>query len=198
MLGAPSVSMDGGPSLTDLLQRFSVTKERDLAEAFLQEALSKLHKIAQSILRREQKIKPRRPTELINEAWASWLHKSQWNVKDRGEFFAVAAQAMSLVLVDMARRRIAAKRNGGTVTVPLDLWTETPQGNTATPEQIVATDEILQQLACSDREAAIVFRMSAFSGFTYEEIASSLNLTPRQVRYKWEKASDRIKKHLGY
>jgi len=198
MLSAPGVFVDGAPSLTELLQRFSISKDRELAEAFLQEALPKLHKIAESALRREQKIKPLRPTELINEAWATRLHKGQWHVKDRGEFFAIAAKAMRLVLVDMARRRIAAKRSDGQATLPLDLWTETSQGNTATPEEMVAIDEILDRLARSDPGAAKVFEMKAFAGFTFEEIALSLDLSFRQVRYKWDNASDWLKKHLGY
>jgi RNA polymerase sigma factor (TIGR02999 family) len=141
---------------------------------------------------------PLTPTELINEAWHTRLHQGHWQVRDRGEFFAIAARTMRLVLVDMARRRLAEKRNDGEAPVPLDLWNRNQQSNTATPEQIVAMDHILEGLARADPEAARIFEMKHIAGFTLEEIAVIQDLTFRQVRHRWEKASDWLKKRLGY
>jgi RNA polymerase sigma factor (sigma-70 family) len=105
---------------------------------------------------------------------------------------------MRLILVDLARRRLARKRGDGAAVIPLDLWTETAHGNSATPEQIVAIHEILGKLAAADPAAATVFELKYYLGFTVEEIADQLNLTARQVRHRLDKAEDWLKKRLKY
>jgi RNA polymerase sigma-70 factor, ECF subfamily len=190
--------MDGQLSVTELLQNFSVTRDREVAEIILREVEPVLRQIAAGTLRRESKVRPLTPTELINEAWVTRLHKGQWQIHDRGEFFAIAARAMRLILVDLARRRAARKRGDRATEISLDLWTETPQGSAATPEQIVAIDEILRKLMCADPAAAIVFEMKYFGGFTFEEIAELRSLQVRQVRHRWDKANDWLKKRFKY
>ena len=59
-------------------------------------------------------------TELVHEAWLR-LEKSapdQW--RDRSQFFASAAEAMRRLLVEAARRRLAAKRGSGEIPLSLD------------------------------------------------------------------------------
>jgi len=189
--------MGGQLSVTELLQNFSVTRDREIAEIILREVEPALRKIAAGALRGESKVKPLSPTELINEAWVTRLHKGQWSIRDRGEFFAIAARAMRLILVDLARRRLARKRGDGAAVIPLDLWTETA-GNSATPEQIVAIHEILGKLAAADPAAATVFELKYYLGFTVEEIADHLSLTARQVRHRLDKAEDWLKKRLKF
>ena len=59
-------------------------------------------------------------TALVHEAWLR-LEKSapdQW--RDRSQFFASAAEAMRRLLVEAARRRLAAKRGSGEIPLSLD------------------------------------------------------------------------------
>ena len=198
MLPSMSFLMHGQLSVTELLQNFSITRDREVAEIILQEVQPVLRQIAAGTLSRESKLKPLTPTELINEAWVTRLNKGQWHIRDRGEFFAIAAKAMRLILVDLARRRTAQKRGDGTRDIPLDLWTETARGGAATPEQIVAIDEILTNLTRADPAAAMVFEMKYFGGFTFEEIAELRDLRVRQVRHRWDKANDWLKKRFKY
>src|SRR5262245_66006503 len=53
------------------------------------------------------------PTALVHEAWLklSGDQAKVWN--GREHFFAAAAEAMRWILVDRARRRLAAKRGAG-------------------------------------------------------------------------------------
>lgn len=59
-------------------------------------------------------------TALVHEAWLR-LEKSapdEW--RDRRQFFAAASEAMRRILVEAARRRLAAKRGSGADKVTLD------------------------------------------------------------------------------
>ena len=101
--------MNGTPSLTELLQRYS-KGDREVAEVVLREVLPKLHQIAIRELRRERYVAPLSPTELINEVWLRSLRKGGWQVNSRDHFYAIASVAMRRVLVDFARNRLAQRR----------------------------------------------------------------------------------------
>ena len=186
------------PSLTQLLQSFAATRDNETADALLRDAWPRLRQIAASALRNEQSGFPVRPTELIHEAWLTRLHQGNWHVQDREEFFAIAARAMRFVVVDLARKRRAQKRPDGREMVPIDLWAEKAIEKTATAEQILAIDRLVAKLEQADPGVASVFEMKYFLGFTLEEIAAVKGITFRQARHRWDKASDWLKKRLGF
>ena len=61
------------------------------------------------------------PTALVHEAYLHLVDQTQATFRDRQHFFAVAATAMRRILIDHARRRIAAKRGGGAARVDLSI-----------------------------------------------------------------------------
>jgi hypothetical protein len=64
----------------------------------------------------------------------------KWN--GRGHFFAAAAEAIRRILVDHARRRLAAKRGGGAVPVDVDE-VEIPSPR-ADDDHVLAVHEALE------------------------------------------------------
>ena len=52
------------------------------------------------------------PTALVHEAWLKIAGTNERTWQGRQHFFAAAAEAMRRILVDRARRRLAAKRGG--------------------------------------------------------------------------------------
>src|SRR6516162_100749 len=52
------------------------------------------------------------PTAVVNEAWVRMANSGNISPENRAHFFGIAAQSMRNVLVDHARRRLAAKRGG--------------------------------------------------------------------------------------
>src|SRR5690606_34460462 len=72
-----------------------------------------LRALADRQLRGERANHTLQPTALVNEAYLrlSGLERMDW--QDRGHFVRMAARVMREVLVDHARRRQAAKRDGG-------------------------------------------------------------------------------------
>jgi RNA polymerase sigma factor (TIGR02999 family) len=59
-------------------------------------------------------------TALVHEAWLRIAGKDEYSWRDRQHFFATAAEAMRRILVDRARRRLAAKRGARAERVDID------------------------------------------------------------------------------
>ena len=74
---------------------------------------AELHDLARARLARQPPGQTLQPTALVNEAWLrlSGLERIDW--QDRAHFVRMAARLMREILVDHARRRDAAKRDGG-------------------------------------------------------------------------------------
>src|SRR5688572_9719457 len=85
-----------------------------------QEALSRLtplvydelHRLAHIHMRRERSGQTLQTTGLVNEAYLKLVDSSRVRWQDRSHFFAVAAQLMRRILVDLARERQSQKRGG--------------------------------------------------------------------------------------
>jgi RNA polymerase sigma factor (TIGR02999 family) len=125
------------------------------------------------------------PTALVHEAYLRLVDQTRVEWKDRNHFFAIASRMCRRVLVDHARRRVAAKRGGEAVRITLDDGTPGPEGPA---HEILALDEALDRLAHLNERLGRVVEMRYFGGLTEEEIAESLGVTPRTVRRDWVKA----------
>src|SRR3989442_5569866 len=60
------------------------------------------------------------PTALVHEAWLRLGRAEQPTWQNRAHFFAAAAEAMRRILIERARRRLAAKRGGRIQRLDLD------------------------------------------------------------------------------
>src|SRR5574339_399916 len=89
------------------------------AQDLLPLVYSELRRLAAHRLGGEAHQHTLQPTALVHDAWLkiSGDQKREWN--GREHFFAAAAEAMRRILVDRARRRLAAKRGAG--ESPLDV-----------------------------------------------------------------------------
>jgi RNA polymerase sigma factor (TIGR02999 family) len=161
-------------------------------DALLREILPKLHEIAVRELRRERYVAPLSKTELIHEIWLSSISRGNWQIRDRGHFFALACLAMRRVLVDLARKRLADRRGGGETTLPLDDAAPMAR-HERDAQQIVEIGIAMERLEAVDPEAARVVDMHYFTGATLEEIAKETGFTFRQARYRWERGRRALK-----
>jgi RNA polymerase sigma factor (TIGR02999 family) len=105
--------------------------------------------------------------------------------RDRAHFLRAAGVAMRHILVDRARRRMAAKRGGPHRIVTLDDHV-TPAH--AQSEQLIELHEALDQLALLNERLAKVVECRFFGGMTEPETAEALGVTERTVRRDWVKA----------
>ncbi|HUE23375.1 MAG TPA: sigma-70 family RNA polymerase sigma factor [Bryobacteraceae bacterium] len=182
-------------SLTERLNLF-MQGNHSVVDALLREVLPKLHEIAVRELKRERYMAPLSKTELIHEVWLTNLSKGGWQIRDQGHFYALASLAMRRVLVDLARKRLAARRGAGEAAVPLDESGALLGATVRDAQQIVEIGLLMERLEAKDPDAARMVDMHYFSGFTLEEIARETGLTVRQVRSRWEKGIKWLKRML--
>ncbi len=124
-------------------------------------------------------------TAMVNEAYLrlAGADAARWN--DRIHFFSVASTAMRQILVDHARRRVAAKRGGGSPVVLLD---DDRVGEEPRLLEVLALDEALDHLRTLSERLARVVEMRFFGGMSVEETAAALGVTERTVKRDWRKA----------
>jgi RNA polymerase sigma factor (TIGR02999 family) len=187
--------MAADASLTERLQSF-MRGDTAVADVLLREILPKLREIAVRTLNRERYIAPLTKTELISELWVSNLGKGGWEIHDRGHFYALASLAMRRILVEIARKRLAARRGGGVAALSLDEMGAFLGPSVQDAAQIVEMGILMDRLEAKDPDAARMVDMHYFSGFTLEEIALETQLTLKQVRSRWERGLKWLKRML--
>ena len=92
------------------------------------------------------------PTALVHEAWMRLGGSDAPTFQNRAHFFGAAAEAMRRILIEHARRRLAAKRGAGVEVVELDgLEISSPL---ADDDQLLAVNEALEKFAAVDERKA--------------------------------------------
>ena len=137
-----------------------------------------LHRLAASYMRRERAGHTLQPTALVNEAYFRLVDQERIQWKSRAQFFGIAAQAMRRILVDHARGRQSAKRQGREQQVSLDDVNLPAGGRTA---DLVALDDALTGLARFDSRLGRVVELRVFGGLTIEETAAVLGVSGSTV-----------------
>lgn len=123
-------------------------------------------------------------TELVHEAFIK-LAEPGGGWEGRAHFFGAASRAMRQVLVDLARRHLAAKRGGGAQVFALTDADATLQIEL---EQILDLDAALDHLDSLDQRLRQVVELRFFGGMPEIEIARLLNVSPRTIERDWLKA----------
>ena len=171
--------MDGASSapVTVLLQNWRRGDEAALGQV-VEIVDRELHRLAASYLRRERPGHTLQPTALVNEAFMRLVGGSGQDFESRSHFIAIAAHHMRQILVDYARRRLAAKRGAGATLVSLD-----DANAAASPRSIdlLALDEALHKLAEVDGRKARAMELKFFGGLEMAEIAAVLNISIKTV-----------------
>lgn len=122
-------------------------------------------------------------TELVHEAYLRMAGQHRVDWKETSQFFAVAARVMRRIIVDRARARLAEKRGAGAERLSLSAAEET--GFSDRPEDLVALDQCLLDLARHDPEMARLVELRFFAGFSLEETAELLGWSRPTVVRRW-------------
>ncbi len=178
--------MASGPEeITALLQRSRAGDRRALDELFAR-LYTELHALARGQRHRWEGDYTLDTTALVHEAYLKLVDRERASWTDRNHFLAVAARAMRHVLINYAERRRAAKRGGGRQPVPLE---EANPLTEEAAEEVLALHEALERLeALHERQARIV-EARFFGGYTIEETADLLGISPATVKRDWLLAS---------
>lgn len=153
-----------------------------------------LRRLARHLMHGEQPGRTIQTTELIHEAYIKLIDVSNVDWQQRAHFFAIAAQIMRRILLDRARRRVAAKRGGAAVRLNLD---EAPDLGTSRAREIIQLDDALNALARLDQRKAQVIEFRFFAGLSVQETAEVLKISSDTVLRDWRLARAWLLKELG-
>jgi RNA polymerase sigma factor (TIGR02999 family) len=153
-----------------------------------------LRQLAAAYLRRERPGHTLQPTALVNEAYIRLVGQRRVHWQNRTHFYGIAAQAMRRVLVDYARRRRAAKRDGMT-SEPLTL-SGMPDPRGAQDIEVLALHEALTDLAALDSRQAQIVELRYFGGLTIDEIAQAQTISQATVKRELATAKLWLRHHM--
>ena len=156
--------------------------DRDTLDRLLPLVYNELRRLAGSFLNREHAVSIQ-TTELVHEAYFRLTDQRSVDWENRGQFFAIAAQAMRRILIDAARARGASKRD--VEKISLD---SAPEISVEGDGQLLELDAALKDLASLDPDQARVVELRYFGGLTIEETAEVLRISPATVKREWSTA----------
>lgn len=166
-------------ALEVLLERWS-RGDRDALDQLLTHLYTDVHAIAVRQLNRERD-STLRPTALVHEAYLRLAALREIRLQDRTHFLSMAARVSRQALIDEARRRRAAKRDGGD---PVTL-SDTNLGDPGQSFDAIDVDELLTELEHFDALAAEIVALRVFGGLSIEEVAAYKEVSVATVNRRW-------------
>jgi RNA polymerase sigma factor (TIGR02999 family) len=157
---------------------------REALDRLMPIVYDELRVLASRQLAREWRQDRMQTTAVVSEAYVKLFGQREVDWQNRGHFFAIAAQMMRRILVDHARRRQAAKRDGATYR----LQTEPGLEDVDRDPELLALDEALTGLETLDVRQARIVELRFFGGLTVEETAEVTGISPATVKREWQTA----------
>jgi RNA polymerase sigma factor (TIGR02999 family) len=185
---------DAECSETTQLLRAWASGDRGALEQLTPRVYDELRRIAGHFMQDERPGRTIQTTALVHEAYLKLIDVTNVDWQHRAHFFAVSAQIMRHILLDRARRRVAAKRGGGTPRVNLD---EVPDIGSGRARELIALDDALNALAKVDPRKARVVELRFFGGLSVEETAEVLKVSCDTVKRDWRLARAWLLAELG-
>ncbi len=153
--------------------------DREALDRLLPLVYDELRRLAASFLNREHAVSIQ-TTELVHEAYFKLTDQRSVDWENRGQFFAIAAQAMRRILIDAARRRHSIKH--GVEKVSLD---EALTISAETDRSLLELDKALSELEKFDKQQCRIVELRYFAGLTIAETAEVLKISPATVKRDW-------------
>ena len=152
-----------------------------------------LKRLARNYMRGENSGHTLQTTALVHEAYLNLVRQNDVNWQSRAHFIGVAAQLMRRILIDHAKGRLRKKRGGETVVMPLnEALTFSPEHS----EELMKLDEALKRLSKVDARQGRIVELRFFGGFSVEETAEFLGISPRTVKRDWVVAKAWLRSEL--
>ena len=147
----------------------------------LPQVYDELRKLAAAKMRQEAAGHTLDATALVHEVWLKLADASvEW--QDRSHFLRTAATAMRRILVDRARAKKTAKRDGGHRVELADFPAPLPDA------QLLALDDALERFAATKPDHAKLVELRFFAGQTGDEAATVLGVSPATADRMWRYA----------
>ncbi len=178
--------------VTRLLSRINSGDEGAAAD-LLPLVYNELRRLAGAFFAGERSDHTLQPTALVHEAFLRLVKDPDAKWESQSHFYRVAALAMRRVLVNYARDRKRIKRGGAAHRISLEQIDLTESASV----DLVALDEALVKLGEIDTRKEQVVQLRYFGGFSIEETARMLSVSPAQVKRDWTMARAFLLRELG-
>lgn len=123
-------------------------------------------------------------TDLVHEVYMKWLNQEDLECNSRKHLMRLASKAMHQILVDYARKKLAAKRGDGAVKVEL----EEERLNVKEAEEFLELNEACNELREIDERLYEIVELKYFSGLSVRQVADALDISTSTVNRDWNKA----------
>jgi RNA polymerase sigma factor (TIGR02999 family) len=170
-------------SVSMLLSHWVKGDQKALA-ALLPLVYKELRRVAHYQLQQERPGHTLQSTALVHEAYLRLLSNKAPQAQNRSHFIAIASRLIRQILVDYARERRAAKRDGG-CRVAVEFLEAQPVLEDA---DLLALDDALNDLYRTDERQAQIVDMKFFGGLTSPEVSEALGLSRATVDRDWATA----------
>jgi RNA polymerase sigma factor (TIGR02999 family) len=169
--------------VTHILDRVQCGDSKAAAE-LLPLVYAELRRLAAHKMAAEPSGHTLQPTALVHEAWLRLAgHDGQAQFENRAHFFGAAAEAMRRILIERARRRLAAKRGAGAQCLDVDeLEIASP---VADEETLLSLNEALEKFTGIDPRKAELVKLRYFVGMTFDESAAALGIAVPTAKQWW-------------
>lgn len=157
-------------------------EEHRLATELFQDNYDDLVVIARARRRRSNRDQTLSTIDILHESFIRLNKTKRWDSQEH--FINAAALAIRHVIIDYARRKKAAKREG----VKVDQDTELLPEYWESSEQIIQISDLMDKLKTQNARWMRIVDARYFCGFTEDETADILQLSPRTVRRDWQSA----------
>lgn len=178
-----------------LLSRIAAGESPDASELSVL-LYDQLRGIARAMMAAERPGHTLQATALVNEAYLRLLGTHELDQASHDQFIALASVVMRRILIDHARASGRQKRGGGRQRVPLTL--AQPQAEFGMhPDELLALDDALGQLAALDERKARVVELRFFGGLDEEATARILGIARSTAANDWRFARAWLLNKLG-
>jgi RNA polymerase sigma factor (TIGR02999 family) len=179
--------------ITRLLSAWSSGDEQAL-DRLTPLVYEQLRRVARRYMATERSGHVLQTTALVNEAYLRLFDCQQLNWQDRTHFFAVCAQLMRRILIDIARSNQYQKRGAGAPHIALD---EMLGGGTQIDADVQSLDDALRSLSAFDARKGRVVELRFFGGLSVEETADVLKVSKETVSRDWRLAKSWLLRELS-
>ena len=178
--------------ITELLNRLNAG-DTSAREPLLGLVYDELRRRARAWMRRERVDNTLQPTALVHEVWLRMIQQREWNLKNRADFFVMAAAMMRRILIDHARAVNAEKRGGDKVFVPLENGMAVA---IEFPAELLDVHRALERLAQVDPHRARIVELRFFGGLSDDEVAEITGVSSTTVYRQWRAARAWLSREL--
>jgi len=167
-----------------LLARWRAGDEEALG-ALLPVVYKELRRLAHRSLQRERPDHTLQSAALVHETYLRLVKQDGERFQNRAHFFAVCALLMRQVLVEYARNKRAAKRDGGE-RLTLNDTVALVKNNRSV--DLLALDDALNELAKLDPQQSRIVDLRFFGGLSIDETSRVLGISAATVKREWSTA----------